>query len=786
MENNFVENQAVTSIDVKKYIFKILSYWYLFIIAFACAWIYIYIQNKYILQQYQVHATILVKDRVGPENVVGGLRLAPQRGMEDEITILTSYFLTKKVLNELDFNISYFKVGNYVNDELYKKAPFTVIADTSQMSFNGQSLQIRILDKNEFEIQKYNKSETSENHVFGELFSIDNMTCKIMLNDNFNERYINKDFLVVFNSENSLIRTYSNKLIIRRVNQSNSILSLSIVDRVPEKGADYINTLIKVYQRHDLKEKNEIAQSIIDFIDSQLVAIVDSLTEAQDNLQTFRLNNQIIDVDDKGNTLFNQLDELLNKKSVLKFQRKYYLDLLENIKDDEELRSLMPPSIIGINAPMLTGYLNELEELVADREMLKYSIKKDIPKIDVINFKIKKAKEALQNYLYQILEANRMSLDEINDEISKLTIEIQKLPHNERQILNLTRNFQLNDNLYTHLLQKRSDAEITKASNKSDIRFIDYALADNATIRSTNQANETTAFIIAFLIPIAFVLLKDYFNTKITDRSDIEGKVRIPILGSIGHNPRDTEIAVLENPNTPLAETFRTLRTNLQYFLVEKQSRIISLTSTISGEGKTFCAINLAAAIAILNKKVILVGLDMRKPKIHKTFKIDNQTGLSTYLIGQNSADEIIKKTRNENLCIVTSGPVPPNPAELIETDRMSGFIDKIKKEYDFVIIDTPPIALVTDALLISKFSDANIFVVRQEYSNKNIVSILNELENNKQINNLSILINDVKIGRGYGNRYAYKYGYKFGYGYGYYQDDSNKSFWKKIKRRIS
>jgi capsular exopolysaccharide synthesis family protein len=282
------------------------------------------------------------------------------------------------------------------------------------------------------------------------------------------------------------------------------------------------------------------------------------------------------------------------------------------------------------------------------------------------------------------------------------------------------------------------------------------------------------AIALGILIPLFVLLIIEYFNEKIVDPKDIEHITKVPIYGSIGHNEKISDIPVAVNPKSPIAESFRALRTNLQYVMRSKEQKVICISSTIIGEGKTFCAVNLASIIAQANKKTLLINLDLRKPKIHKIFNINNKKGLSTYLIGRSTFEEVIFETHINNLFYATSGPVPPNPAELIETSLMEEFITRAKKEFDIIVIDTPPIAIVTDALLLTQFSDVFIFVIRQNYSTKAVLKLVDDLYYKRNITNVGILINDIKVNSyyGYSRKYSYGYGY---YGYGY---SSNEEYY--------
>jgi capsular exopolysaccharide synthesis family protein len=296
------------------------------------------------------------------------------------------------------------------------------------------------------------------------------------------------------------------------------------------------------------------------------------------------------------------------------------------------------------------------------------------------------------------------------------------------------------------------------------------------------------ALLFGILVPAVLMLLFDYFNNKIIDKKDIEKRTSAPVIGYISHNSLKTEIPVVENPGSTLSESFRSVRTSLKYFLKDKECPVISVSSTISSEGKTFVSSNLAAILAMSGKKVLLIGLDLRKPRIHKIFGTDNKSGISNFLIGEEKYENIIIMTEVDNLWYAPSGPVPPNPAELLESPAMSVFIEKAKKKFDYIVIDTPPVAIVTDALLVSSITDFYLFVVRQRYTSKNTIELVEELRRNESIKSLGIVVNDISMSGyyGYGLRYGYSMGYGYNYGYNYYThygkygySDSAKAYYK-------
>jgi tyrosine-protein kinase Etk/Wzc len=391
---------------------------------------------------------------------------------------------------------------------------------------------------------------------------------------------------------------------------------------------------------------------------------------------------------------------------------------------------------------------------------------------------------SLNENVRNIVQVSKISQKELDRRLSEIQSEVGSLPETERQLLNIQRKFNVNDRIYTFLLEKRAEAAISKASNIPSNSILDRARKASMVYPKPSM-NFTIAFLIGLLLPVLIILIRDYFDDKIHSRADIESLTDVPILGVISHSTEKYNTIVISRPKSIIAETFRSLRTNLQFIAAEKDKRVFTITSTLSGEGKTFTAINMASIFALSGKKTLLLSCDLRKPKLYDDFNLNNEKGMTTYLVGRCSVNDIVQSSGYEFLDIVTSGPVPPNPSELLESKRMNELMEEMRQEYDFIVIDSPPVGLVTDAVFLMKQSDANIYVVRQNYSSKHAMSTLNDLVRSTGLKNITIAVNDVDFtDRAYG-RTGYGYGYGYGYGneYGYYYGGENEGK-KKSKKR--
>jgi capsular exopolysaccharide synthesis family protein len=385
---------------------------------------------------------------------------------------------------------------------------------------------------------------------------------------------------------------------------------------------------------------------------------------------------------------------------------------------------------------------------------------------------MEETREALKENVRNGISGLNMSIAESDRKISEVEAEINRLPSTERQLIDIQRKFDLNNTVYNYLLEKRSESGIAKASNVSDNRIVDNAsLFSTAQIKPKTRINFIIAIILGFILPMIAIVLIDFLNDRVIDKKDIERRTRVPVIGYISHSEGKNEVAVIEKPRSSLAESFRSVRTAIKYFVKENEVAVIAVSSTVSSEGKTFISINLAAIIAMLGKKVLLIGLDLRKPRINKVFEFEESPGMSTFLSGNCDFEEIIKETQIKNLFYAPSGPIPPNPAELIETEQMKKFIVRAKKEFDYIIIDTPPIAIVTDTLLLAPYVNVNLFIVRQRYTSRNTLELIEQLYSRGELKNMAVIINDISLSGyyGYGMRYGYTHGYGYSYGYNYY-----------------
>jgi len=504
-------------------------------------------------------------------------------------------------------------------------------------------------------------------------------------------------------------------------------------------------------------------------------------------LQNFRTGKGIIDISSEGKVLMERLEKLYTEKNMLLLQNEYfkYLDNYLNTKKD--LKGLISPVTIGIEETSITNIVAQLNQLTLERDALLLSVKTDNIQITKLDQGIGSLRELLFDKISSMRELSQIRIKEIDSRINQQEGLLRKLPVTEREMVNMERKYNIQEKFYTYLMEKRIEAGVVKASNVSSNRVIDLARSEmSAIIKPNKNLNHIIGFMIGLLIPLFLIILFDQLNNTIKDPSQISHKTRVPMLGTIGNNPYDSNLPVNDKPKSSFAESFRALRTNLDFMLGEGSNRVVLVSSTISGEGKSFVASNLAISLAMLGKKTALLGLDLRKPKVHSLFEVDNSKGLSTMFIGRDTWQNIAIKTNIPNLTVLPAGPIPPNPAELVASEKLEALVAELKEHFDYIVIDSPPIAVVTDAMLISRVCDTTLFVLRHRYSSRNVLGLVEELSRTKAIKNMALVLNDFKKPRGYGYGYSYGYGYRYGYNYnygygsnygygqGYYTDDEN------------
>ena len=795
-------NQEET-IDLREMVIKYLKVWYYFLFCIILSLCITTLYLKFTKPIFSVSTKLLIRDddnsQFDPANLIEGLELfSVKRNLKNEIVILNSYSLTNKVIEDLGLGVSYYGHKFMQKDELYKTSPFNVIVNSIHPQIADVDFEIELLSSDSFRLQvknehryaydvkfdKYNRGVIAETDIdkvykFNELIDEEFFSFKLVrITDSLIEkRYLMKrknydKYSFKLNYRSKLVRAYIKNINISPINKETSVLLLSIESKTPDKNIDFLNKLTELYIESGLQEKNMIATNTIRFIGEQLSIITDSLSVTENRIEEFGLENPNIKIADKDYGTFFQSQKNNNELYENSVHLKYYTSLLKNLKNPEKTGGIVSPTSIGINNLTMDKLISQLIQLNAEKEKLKEMVTDKSSIYIAILEQIQFVKQTLVENVEGAIEVIKMKEKNLQERSNKFTMEIDQLPEAEKKFVILKRKYELLKDAQTYLKGKKSEAELAKAGTAADHMVIDEARKDSDLPVSPKKGfSYILALLLGILTPISIMAIRDFFNDTVKTKLDLQKHTSIPILGVLGHNDKANSLFVPKNPKSVIAESFRTIRTNLQYIASEKKQKVIAVTSTVGGEGKTFCSMNLASIFALSGNKTILIGGDLRKPKIKQDFEIKSDIGLSNYLIGKVEKKDIIFKTELQHLNVIPSGPTPPNPAELLEGEKMIELITMLKKDYDCIVLDTPPIGLVTDGVVLMKNADISLFVVRHNYTKIKSLSIVNNLHHQKIIQNLNIIINDFSYED---NSYGYGYGYGYGTnGYGYYEEDS-------------
>lgn len=772
-----------STIDFKRYFSLFLSNWYWFAIVLFMTISMAYGINRYSERIYTVSSSLLIQD----DQLGGGVSeyssifqgaqtLRSQQNLRNEIGILKSFTLNKRVIDSLpEFHIGYVRVGrrNIVERRLYKDSPFIVIPEPGKIQ-PGNRVNVRFTPDDKIVININGGQDIEKTISTGEKFTEGGFSFTIgsRNNEKIYKEYLSNKYFFWFDRPADVANQYRSILGINPIEENASLVTLTVSGTVPEQEADYLNKLMDLYILQGLELKNQTADSTISFISDQLDLILSKLTDAEKELQVFRSNNRLISLSTEGSFLQEQVKNLESEMAVIGLQQKYYEYLRNYIDSRNQSGDIISPTVMSVTDQILISLIQEYSQMQKQRNTLALNLDEKSSPFELIDRDLARIRNSIIENITGGEGRINTSISDLRVRMSETESDIRKLPGVEQELIRIQRKFELNNTVYTYLLEKQAETGIAKASNVSDNRIIDMASNINSIlIKPRARKNYLMAILFGFLIPVLSILLIDSLNNKVIDRSDVEKRTDVPIIGYVSHNENKTEVPVFEKPGSTLSESFRSIRTNLKFFLKDNDNPVIAISSTISAEGKTFISINLATIFAMLGKRVLLMGLDLRKPRIHRVLETENGKGISTWLSGEDSFGEIIQSTSISNVFYAPSGPVPPNPAELIASEKMKEFIERAKNEFDVVIIDTPPIAIVTDALLLSPFVDIYLLVVRQRHTAKSTLEMIQDLYVNGTLKNSAIIINDIsRTGYyGYGLRYGYYTGYGYTYGYSYY-----------------
>lgn len=787
--------QSEEQVNIQELLFRYLIHWPWFVISIiiciACAWGYLRLTTPI----YNISATVLIKDekKGGGASMSSDLEkmglegfVSSSSNVDNEIEVLRSKSLAREVVNNLGLFVTYMDEDEFPSKELYHTSPVLVSlthqeADKlpGRMEINmilqptgALGVQITVGEK---EYQKqFDKLPavfpTDEGTV---AFFANNDTLSAVCPENITkERHIT----AFINRPFSVLKEYVNSLSIAPTSKTTSVVVISLENTNTRRGRDYINKLLEMYNINANNDKNEVAQKTAEFIDERIGIISKELGSTEQDLENFKRSAGITDLSSEAQIALTGNAEYEKKRVENQTQINLVMDLQRYMKGNEYE---VLPSNIGLQDAASAGAIDRYNQMLVERKRLLRTSTENNPTIINLDTSIRAMRTNVQATLDATLKGLQITKEDLAREASRYSRRINDAPTQERQFVSIARQQEIKSGLYLMLLQKREENAITLAATANNAKIIDEALADDNPISPKKMLVYLAALVLGVGLPVGVIYLIGLTKFKIEGRADVEKLTSLPVVGDIPLADEKTgSIAVFENQNNLMSETFRNVRTNLQ-FMLENGKNVILVTSTISGEGKSFISANLAISLSLLGKKVVIVGLDIRKPGLNKVFNIPKKEhGITQYLTNTtaNLMDFVQPSDINKNLFILPGGTVPPNPTELLARGGLEKAIETLKANFDYVILDTAPVGMVTDTLLIGRVADLSVYVCRADYTHKAEFTLINELAENNKLPNLCIAINGLDLNnRKYGYYYGYGkygkyygYGKRYGYGYGY------------------
>ncbi len=772
------------SIDYKRVLFRALRLWYVVVLSVITGLVIAFLINRYTTRIYPVTASIIIREpaeNTDARFLYNNPLVNQYRNYFNEPYIIRSYPLIQGVIESLNFETSIRKEGNFKDSEQYT-LPIEIEVHSKD---KYGALTLEITGPSTFRCYVPGKEDMTE-YKFGDRVNCSGFEFTVKQSGNV-ERLSGSQFTVLIRDPERVAAQYINNLKVTWAQQGSSVVNLDVTGPIPQKEVDFLNALIRHYHQYDLEKKSQAATRSLIFIEDQLAQIGDSLRLYENALERFKQRNFVTDLSAEAQQLYDQLKTLSEQKTVVSYSKNYYTYLEQYMREQKDFAQVILPSSIGVTDGILNALVTQLINLQNELNAMPRS--KELQN-DLITSKAGRLQEGMRQTRQQILEslANLRNTDKIKErgidqQIKNIEAQLRTLPITQRRLVNLQRNYTFSETMFNFLQQKKAEAGISKASTTSDIVVVNPPRVASGAITPKVNQNYLLFGLGGLILPFIGFVLIEIFNDKVQSREDIEKVTSIPFIGGIGHNPGPGNLAVFEKPKSAMAEAFRSLRSNLNYFTEGRDKKVFMITSSISGEGKSFTTINLATVFALASKRVVIIGADMRKPKIFDDFGLGNEKGLSGYLSGMATLPQVVQQTKIPGLDFISGGPVPPNPSELLLNPRMDELIGILREQYDFVFIDTPPLALITDGLVLAKYADHAVFIVRQNYTPRPILRAADELYTSDKLPNLSIVLNDVyRSGPGYGyGGYGYGYGYGYGgygYGYGYYGGKKEDSYY--------
>lgn len=773
-----------SNFNLLEWVFRFLRYWYLFVVALLVALGVAYLKNRTWMPEYYTEGKVIIESNAADnaysfmQGFGGGMDYV---NTNNQLLILGSYDLINRTVRDLPFGVDFYTRGHFRTHSLYGREPISIDLKYADNQLYECEFRFIPLDDNNFEIvleDDFSKEMFPSFKIKGQYgVPFENF----LLFATIEKLYLpadNGEFLFRFRDFYSLEEEFASRLELSYIGEASSVVSVSLTGNVVARDRDFINALCNEFLEANLEEKNEEATRTIEFINEQLLFIFDSLQLSENRLRQYRRENNMVDVSAYTSSVLTKLAALDAQRSELALKEAYFDDLAVYLKQSVTEERLVAPSSIGVSDPVLLDLVSKFNELQQKRG----DLGEKNPNYERYSKRMEEVRITMLEVLDNVRKVHKMERDAFEREYMSVMADLKDLPEKELMMINYERSYKINDNYYTFLLQKQSEAQIRKASNVPDNKILQKARISQLPVNSSDKIKIYLLFaIIGLLIPAAYVILKELLNTTIRGEFDVQKLTNIPVLGTIRHcDTSDAKVQTRENSKSLFAEGFRLIRSRIEFITQRKKDISVLITSAESGDGKTHFAINMAGIYSLVSDKVVLIDIDIRNPKLSEQLGYKNAKGLVHVLIGEATLDEVlITDDANLGYHFLPAGVVPPNPAELVRSDEMINLMKSLSERYDYRIIDTSPLGLVSDAYALTNSVDVNLLITRVFKSDKSFFRNFIEQVQQDNVNNPYVVLNDLQVSKiGKGSHYG-RYGYgKYAYGNArYYHQQSAKYY---------
>lgn len=775
--------------NLKEFIYKYIRYLPLIIACILIALVMGFVRIRYTTPQYNVGGKLLInKDAkgTGGQGLEDMYMFSNNVNLKNEVEILQSRQLAKRVVKSLDLQISYFNKGTVRSSNIYRDSPIEIEIISLKDSQRYFALEIAARDEN------FSIGENSIQMPYNQMFETANGLFKIkrVIGKSLNT-FSSNIYTIIYQPIGDATANLAGSIkAFQNIDQA-TILDISMETDNIKLGMDVVNTTMKEYGKMNVEDKREISKATMQFIDERLDSIKNELGGVENNILSYREKNNVIDLDQQSHLYYSEMEG--NKKELIEQEvQNGVLDYLSNYISNPDHQFHMVPTNLGIQEPVLLPLISQYNNLQLQRYNLLATTGPANKTVEAAERELGKLKDQIIEALKNVKAAYKINADKITQQLNKNLSDWKRVPSKAKGLLDIERQQKIKQELYLFLLQKREEAAISVAATVSSSKPLEDATGSSAPIKPNKRSIYVIAFVFGTLIPVAIIALLEFLNDKITHKEEITKTLQIPIVGEIGHATGET-LVVQTASRKIIAEQFRIMRTNVQYLISKKEKPVMLITSSMSGEGKSFIATNFGAVMALAGKKTIVLEFDIRKPRLLKGLNLRTESGLINYIMGTASlSDIIIPVPEFNNLFVIGCGPVPPNPSEILLDSQVEKLFAELKQKFDLIVIDTAPVGLVSDAYTLSAFADASIYIVRQGYTLKKQLNSIEEIYQKKRLPNMGLLINDIKSSGRYRGYYGYSGAYgNFGYGgygsYGYAhsgdyfeKQESKKKWWRK------